>query len=242
MGQIKYAGGKFFQIPDELVNQFCPKLKRSSFVFLVALLKLENKLGNSFYHSDEQMKREFGFSESNCKRARKELRATDLIGYTVKWDKEKTRFKAGEYFIFPKDEIKEIMNVIADLELSRESKIAQKTEKDDNEAEIEEIWEFYQGKIGKNYRFTLLPKVKNHIGERLKSFSQDELKTAIENFCNDSWRMEYNAYFGPTWFFKSDEQIQMFLNLRPEEQMDPAIRRLKELTEKPQNGENDKKT
>ena len=109
MGKLRYSSGNFFQIPDELVNQYCQKLKKSSFIFLIALLKIENKLSTPFFHSDRQMKREFGLSKSTCHRSRKELKSHNLIDYKTKWQKELIKFKTTEYFIYPNKEVREIL-------------------------------------------------------------------------------------------------------------------------------------
>jgi transcription initiation factor IIE alpha subunit len=237
MGKIRYSAGKFFQISDELVNQYCPKLKKSSFAFLVVLLKLENKLGNPFYHSDEWMRREFGLSRSTCNRARKELESNRLIKYKARWQKETTKFKAMEYFIYPSKEIEELLNVISGLE----SKTTPKVEKNNHKQETEEIFQFWQEKIGKNYIFQFRPKTRNYIEERLKSFSLSKLKEAVENFSCESWWMEKHAKQGPAWFFESDERIERFLNLRPNNMPeDPSIKRLKEVFKKIDDKENEK--
>lgn len=51
------------------------------------------------------------------------------------------------------------------------------------------------------------------IEKRLRAFSCEQLETAIDNFSRNEWRMEHNRCLGIRWFFKSDEQIYMWLNL-----------------------------
>lgn len=229
MKKIHYTGD-FFQVPHKLVERYFPKLKKSSAIFLIALLKLENQLGNPFYHSDGQMKQEFGLSKSTCFRARKELKSYGLIDYSVKWNKKAVKFKAVEYFIYPNKKIRELLKVVNNLAQKKDEKIIKNSHKQVNGSEeVEEIFEFYQQKIGRNYEFQLQPKTKKHIQERRKIFSVEKLKQAIENFANHSWRMEHNARFGPDWFFKSDEDIQAFLNLEP---VDPGVRKLRQILEK----------
>lgn len=76
---------------------------------------------------------------------------------------------------------------------------------------VSEIYSYYQQRI--NPRSRLTDKAKEKIRVRLRSFSEDELKKAIDNFASDSWWMEHNAFRGVAWFFHSDDRIDQFLNL-----------------------------
>ena len=82
-----------------------------------------------------------------------------------------------------------------------------------------------------HYRAKIQPKARVNAPEkiraRLKTFSADELRQAIDNFAADWWWMKHNATQGVEWFFRSDRQVERFLNLvpRPEPDGDPRAGR-----------------
>jgi len=55
---------------------------------------------------------------------------------------------------------------------------------------------------------------KNLISERLKSFSTGQILEAIALFSKSPWWMEKNRHLGAKWFFKDDDQIEKFLNIK----------------------------
>lgn len=79
---------------------------------------------------------------------------------------------------------------------------------------INNIYVLYGQKINKNSRLTA--SAKNKISTRLKTYSEQELSTAIENFSANTWWMDHNSHRGIAWFFNSDDRIEQFINLKPE--------------------------
>lgn len=86
-----------------------------------------------------------------------------------------------------------------------------------HEAEIDEITTYYKSKIGS--KLDVAPKLtrqgKEKIVVRIRSFTPEQLKKAIDNFSNDTWWMANNGSRGITWFFKSDQRIEQLINLKP---------------------------
>lgn len=79
------------------------------------------------------------------------------------------------------------------------------------EENIKNIYAHFLEKINSNSKF--ISKAKDKIKSRLKTFSFEELKKAIDNFSQDEWKMKHNAKRGVAWFFHSDERIEQYLNL-----------------------------
>jgi len=84
--------------------------------------------------------------------------------------------------------------------------------KNEKNVNIDNIYTFYKEKI--NQLSGLTSNGKNKIKIRLKGFSEEELRRAIENFAGDKWWMEKNAGRGVAWFFNSDDRIDQFLNIK----------------------------
>lgn len=82
----------------------------------------------------------------------------------------------------------------------------------DKRIEIQSIKDAYAYRINKNSRLTEGAKTK--IKARLKTYTLEELTKAIEKFSQDEWWMEKNSHQGLEWFFRSDAQIDKFLNLK----------------------------
>jgi hypothetical protein len=78
-------------------------------------------------------------------------------------------------------------------------------------AAVRNVFGYYQQHIHPKARLVPHDKIK----ARLKTFSVDELRQAVDSFKKDEWWMENNATRGARWFFNSDERIEQFLNLRP---------------------------
>ena len=79
-------------------------------------------------------------------------------------------------------------------------------------ARIREVWEYYRAKIQPKARVCPDSKIRC----RLKRFSVEELKLAIDRFAANYWWRSHNARQGGEWFFRSDSQIDRFLLLEPE--------------------------
>jgi hypothetical protein len=85
------------------------------------------------------------------------------------------------------------------------------------------LFDYYREKIQPKARVNAPEKIR----ARLKTFSADELCRAIDNFAADWWWMKHNATQGVEWFFRSDRQVERFLNMvpRPEPEGDPRAGR-----------------
>jgi len=90
------------------------------------------------------------------------------------------------------------------------------TPKEDKNLRIKELNNIYMSFKEKiNNKSKLTNSAKNKIKVRLKTYSEDELLTAIANFSKDTWWMEHNAQRGVAWFFHTDDRIDQFLNIKP---------------------------
>ncbi len=81
-----------------------------------------------------------------------------------------------------------------------------------NQEYIRPIFELYKMRINKNSKFT--PQAKDKIITRLKEYTPQELAKAIKKFSRNRWRMQNNSDKGMQWFFRSEEQIAIFLSLK----------------------------
>ena len=88
-------------------------------------------------------------------------------------------------------------------------------------ADVQKTFEHFGKKIKSTSRLTQSAKLK--ITTRLKTFSVEELKTAIDQFSKDEWWVENNSNRGVAWFFHNDDRIDQFLNLEPGDLADPAL-------------------
>ncbi len=76
---------------------------------------------------------------------------------------------------------------------------------------VQAIFGHYKARIQPHAKLCPTEKIK----ARLKRFSEDELRTAIDHFAADAWWMEHNASRGGSWFFHSDSRIEQFLLMTP---------------------------
>jgi len=81
--------------------------------------------------------------------------------------------------------------------------------------EVENIVNYYREKINGSSRPTASSRRK--ISTRLKVFTADELKGAIDGFAGDRWQMVNNARRGIAWFFHSDDRVDGFASMTSEE-------------------------
>lgn len=82
-------------------------------------------------------------------------------------------------------------------------------------ADMLDLYDIYSVNINSKSRLTSSAEKK--ITTRLKEYSYSELERAIMNFSRDTWWMKNNARRGVAWFFNSENRIDQFLNLEPEE-------------------------
>jgi len=80
-------------------------------------------------------------------------------------------------------------------------------------ADVQKIFEHYGKKI--NSKSKLTKSAIQKITTRLRTFSVEELTTAIDKFCKDDWWVEKNSRRGVAWFFNNDDRIDQFLNMEP---------------------------
>lgn len=85
-------------------------------------------------------------------------------------------------------------------------------EKGIQEESLKKIYEHYTEKINQDSRLT--DGAKARIKTRLKTYKESELLLAIDNFSESRWWMDHNASRGVAWFFKNDDHIDQFLNLK----------------------------
>ncbi len=85
--------------------------------------------------------------------------------------------------------------------------------KKEADGRIDQIVAAYQAKVCAEAR--LFSKSRKLIAQRLKTFSFEELLSAIDNFSKDKWWLEHNASRGLAWFFRDDDHVEQFLNLKP---------------------------
>lgn len=77
------------------------------------------------------------------------------------------------------------------------------------------IFNEYIMKISSNSRLTNSAKKK--INTRLKEFNLDEILRSIDNFSKNEWWMTHNAKRGISWFFHTEDRMELFLNLANKE-------------------------
>jgi len=75
-----------------------------------------------------------------------------------------------------------------------------------------DIYASYKKKICKNAKLTRKARLK--IRARLKEYSVEELKRAMDRFASNRWWMEHNANRGIAWWFHSEDRIEQFLKLK----------------------------
>jgi Helix-turn-helix domain len=80
---------------------------------------------------------------------------------------------------------------------------------DSKDAEAREIYDHYKQRIQPQSRLCPFAKIR----ARRKTFSRDDLFEAIDRFASEPWWMRHNARQGADWFFRSDAQIERFMNL-----------------------------
>lgn len=95
----------------------------------------------------------------------------------------------------------------------------QRVEEPEN-GEVREIFDYFSDKIQPDSVSKLTKKSRSKINTRLKEYSKEDLKKAIDNFSKDKWWMEHNGYRPASWFFDKDDRILQFLNLKPRTQQD----------------------
>lgn len=101
-----------------------------------------------------------------------------------------------------------------ETEEEKDKKKKDKKKDDDIEKSITNIVSFYQERI--NTRSSLTGKAKNKLKSRLKEFTEEEILGGILRFSEDDWRMLHNKTNGIEWFFRSETQVQKWIELEPE--------------------------
>lgn len=81
----------------------------------------------------------------------------------------------------------------------------------------DDVFAHYRAHVNQNARMS----ARKEITARLERWTPTELKTAIDHFARHSWWMQQHGHEPASWFFKSDERIEQFLNLPPENRPPP---------------------
>lgn len=81
--------------------------------------------------------------------------------------------------------------------------------------ETKKIFAYYKKKIQPNSR--PLEKHMRKIAARLRTYSVDDLKIAIDRFAASDWWMKNNGWRGASWFFGSDDRVEKSMNIQPQE-------------------------
>lgn len=167
-------------------------------------------------------------SKPTVVKALKTLEKWGIIRITTEKDEETKRQKPNIYLLLDKSEWVKISSRVNDINsesrvndvylkdntsmssLSVSNKQEKREEK--NLIPYKEILNYYNEKIEKRARLTDLAKKK--IENRLKTYTLNELLDAIVRFSKDKWWLENNSHRGMAWFFKSDDRIEVFLNLK----------------------------
>jgi len=78
-----------------------------------------------------------------------------------------------------------------------------------NNKYIEDIYQYFLSKI--NSGAGLTDNARKVIAERLKIYSVEQLKQAIDGFASSGWKMQRNSHRGIAWFFRSDDKIEEYM-------------------------------
>lgn len=81
----------------------------------------------------------------------------------------------------------------------------------------ERLFSFFKNTLNQDVKLTEASEQK--IEDRLKSFTLEDLKTAVQNFAAHDWYFENHGHRSPAWFFATDDRVQEFINLKPK--LDP---------------------
>jgi len=82
--------------------------------------------------------------------------------------------------------------------------------------DIHELCDVYWGAI--NSRSQLTTGARHKLKVRLRTYTKEDLITAIGNFSKDDWWMKNNSHRGMAWFFHTDDRIEQFINLCPQQE------------------------
>lgn len=77
----------------------------------------------------------------------------------------------------------------------------------------------YRSRVQAAAKFT--DDARRKITTRLKTFTADELVSAMAHFSADTWQMENNGHRSAAWFFASDTRVEQYVNLAPKKSPAP---------------------
>ena len=95
-----------------------------------------------------------------------------------------------------------------------------------NPVDVYEIFAYYKKVLNRETRSTEECRFK--IRKRLRDFTKHELKQAVDNAKTDTFFIENNLIRGATWFFKSNERIEHFLNIYNIKRRRESLRKLQD--------------
>lgn len=140
-----------------------------------------------------------------------EYEITDLWKLNVDFYSQKRKGASDESFQQEKES--------SQPALEKDSPVGNK-EKGIQEESLKKIYGHYTEKINLSSRLTDGAKAK--IKARLKTYREEDLLRAMDNFSTSEWWMKNNSGRGVAWFFKNDDLIDQFLNLKTNKRSEGA--------------------
>lgn len=108
-----------------------------------------------------------------------------------------------------------LFDVINEETQESKNKKKKNKEKDEKiEKTVINIVAFYNERI--NFRSSLTKKAREKLKNRLTEFTEEQILEGIVNFSEDGWRMAHNKSQGIEWFFRSETQVNKWIELEPE--------------------------
>lgn len=170
----------------------------------------------------------WGWSNTKVKNFLNLLQKQNMISY--KSDTKKTVIKVLNYSDYQRSSNKENISKAHQKHIKNDAKAHQKhtnknVKNDKNEKEIKHIWSFYKKTFSGVYEpRKLSDKRKGKIKQRLKTYSADEIKTALKNMRKNDYLCGSNdksrVYAKPEYCFRNDEKIEEWLNQKQEKKTD----------------------
>lgn len=215
-------------LPNRIINGWLPKLSGSQ--LKVLLIVVRQTLGwLEDQNTGRRKEKDWITSRQLCKKTGLSPQSvTDAIAFLVKNSlievldeegnkletrKERQRVGRTHKKLFYRLATS-LKNRVVNTELPKKlGKNASLKIRDNKRNLLDKIRYMYKQKINENSLLTETAKKK--IKTRLKTFTEDDLIKAINQFSKDSWWMSHNAGRGIAWFFHTDDRIDQFINLKP---------------------------
>lgn len=176
----------------------------SSMQFLAELLRVEESKFNSFILDCFRLelfvnKGGYFYSKS-------------LINRMVKWESAKENGKKGGL------KVRLNPNTKGSIEVSVKPKSNHKKRREEIREDILGDDVIFISKFNeiKNSKFQLTDKVKSSLRERLKTYTLEQIETAVRNCKADKYHIENPKYLTPEFILRPDK-LEMYLNVKPKE-------------------------